>query len=233
MKYIIYTRQSKPSRKSKIIPLSHETQKQKCLDILPKDGEKIFIMDPSGADNDIMKRKMFRDTLDLVNRHDIIVVYSLDRLSRDFYQMGYIKTVLEMKGASLLSATEKDIDRTMLGFTAVMSDSQKQQIRMKTKDALQRLKSLGYRVGTIPYGYQLGEAQKIVANEKEQIVLVKMEASVAQGDCLRDIAQTLRKDGIYNRKGKPFSHVSIHKILRNAPSHREAYLESPALHQHR
>lgn len=231
MKYIIYTRQSKPSKKSKIVPLSHETQKQFCIDAIPNEAHKIFIVDPSRADNDIMKRKVFRESLDLILRGDVFVVYMLDRLCRDFYQMGYAKTLIEMKGATLMSVKEKDINRTMMGFTAVMADTQKQQIRERTKDALQLLKSLGYRVGRIPYGYCLGEAQKIIVNDKEQIILQKIEKLSQEGETMRGIARCLRKDGIYNREGNPFSHVSIHKILKNAQSHRQVYLKSHHTHQ--
>jgi DNA invertase Pin-like site-specific DNA recombinase len=233
MKYIIYTRQSKPSKRSKVIPLSHETQKQKCLSCVPEGANTLVITDPSGADNDIMKRKVFRDALDQVQRNDVFVVYALDRLCRDFYQMGYVKTTLEMKGATLLSVTEKDIDRTMMGFHAVLSDTQKQQIRSKTKDALQHLKALGYRVGRVPYGYDVNGDRKIVANPDEQVILVTMQKLYNEGETMRGIASRLHRQGICNRSGNPFSHVSIHKILKNAPSHQEVYSESRRTHQHR
>lgn len=228
MKYVIYVRVSTEEQKK---GLSLEMQKEICRAYVPAGCHFEIIEDSSSGGKVFDRRIHLKKAISMLDRGDVLLVYKLSRLTRDFYQIGHIMHLVQSVRASVISVTEKDIDRAMVGFKAVISDIERRNIQENTRNALQARKRAGYRVGRIPYGYQLAEAKKVVVNETEQVILVKMEYLSQEGECLRDIAQRLHRDGIYNREGKPFSHVSIHKILKNAQSHREAYSGTLQPHQ--
>jgi len=226
MKYVIYVRVSTDEQKD---GHSLETQQQICLAHVPEGVKREIILDSSSGGKNLERRTELKKALDMLEKGDVLLVYKMDRLVRDYIQYGHIMYLIQSKKATCIAVMEKDQDRTMKGFTAIISDLERQRIKDNTKNALQARKRAGYRVGRIPYGYSLGEAAKIIVNDSEQVIVKKMETLSSQGVCLRAISERLRKDGIYTRSGTSFSHVSIHKILKNAPAHREAYLKSPAL----
>ncbi len=228
MKYVIYVRVSTGEQRE---GHSLDAQKEICLAHVPAGCQFEVIMDSSSGGKNLEKRHELNKAMSLLEKGDVLLVYKMDRLVRDYIQYGHLMYTIQSKKATVIAVMEKDQDRTMKGFTAIISDLERQRIKDNTRNALQARKRAGYRVGHIPYGYSLGEAKKVIVNDQEQIILVKMERLLQLGVCLRDIEESLRKDGIYNRVGKPFSHVSIHKILKNSQSHREAYSKFHPLHQ--
>lgn len=230
MKYVIYVRVSTGEQRE---GHSLDAQKEICLAHVPAGSHFEVIMDSSSGGKNLEKRTELNKALTMLEKGDVLLVYKMDRLVRDYIQYGHLMYTIQAKKATVIAVMEKDQDRTMKGFTAIISDLERQRIKDNTRNALQARKRAGFRVGRIPYGYRLGEAKKVIANDQEQFVLITMEKLLREGVCLRKIEECLRKDGIYNREGKPFSHVSIHKILQNAQSHRLAYSGSHQLHQGR
>lgn len=99
-----------------------------------------------------------------------------------------------------------------------------------TKRALAKKKERGEVVGMVPYGYRR-EGKSLVEDESEQVAIRQVMKMRAAGLSLREIAaacsgasvptrnggrwqaETVRK--ILNRSGRPLSHVSIFRILKN------------------
>jgi DNA invertase Pin-like site-specific DNA recombinase len=220
MKYVIYIRVSTEEQTK---GHSFETQTEICKAFMPPESEYEIILDSSSGGKVLEKRTQLQKALDLLEKGDILLVYKMDRLVRDYIQYGHLMYMIQAKKAGVIAVMEKDQDRTMKGFTAIISDLERQRIKDNTRNALRARKRAGFRVGRIPYGYQVASDKKVVRNQTEYQVLQEMEKLAAQGKSQREIASVLNVDGKLNREQKPWSHVSIHKILKNAPAHREAY----------
>lgn len=218
MKYVIYTRVS-TAEQSK--GQSLETQKDLCMQIIPADSEVIAIEDASSGGKDFEKRVKLRAAVELLEKGDVLVVYKFDRLCRDFDQMGYINTLVNMKKARIVSVLEKDIDRAMRGFKSLVADMERVHIRERIKNALFYKKKLGRRVGRIPYGYAVKPDKKLEVDASEQTNLEIMVKMVDQGFSFRQIAEHLNQRNILNRQGDRWSHMSIYRILGNRKRHLE------------
>ena len=72
----------------------------------------------------------------------------------------------------------------------------------RTSSALQHKKSKGERVGTIPYGYDLGKDKMLVINEKEKEA-IRMMMNLRSGHQMsyNKIAHWLDEQGIPTKKG--------------------------------
>lgn len=230
MKYIIYLRVSTKEQCESL-----ETQEAICRKSIPENAEVIVFRDTKSGGRSFEKRVELQEGLDLLKKGDCFIVYKLDRLTRDFNQLGYISTVISMKKANLISATEKDLSRAMQGFTAVMSDIERQKIRERTRDALQQRKSTGRRAGHVPYGFMAVEDEKLMTqklkpvnwiheNFEERSTLEQMLRLTDQGLSLSEVATALNEQGKVNRAGglhhvgAPWSRYAIHRLLKRAKS---------------
>ena len=73
----------------------------------------------------------------------------------------------------------------------------------------------GERVGNIPYGFQLAEDGKHLAEEpREQALLTHIRALSAQRLSLRVIAAQLKNAGHSTRRGTPWRLESIARVLK-------------------
>ncbi len=228
MKYIIYVRVSTEEQRA---GHSLQTQQDICLAHVPAGAEVQIILDSSSGGKDLERRVQLKKAINALDKGDILLVYKMDRLVRDYIQYGHLMYTIQAKKATVLAVMEKTQDRTMQGFTAIISDLERQRIKDNTRNALQARKRAGFRIGHIPYGYQLGENKKLVFQNSEQIILSRMKYLTSQGLSLRDLERNLDRDGITNRNGKPFSHVSIHKILQKCEGHLRAYSPDRGIHQ--
>jgi site-specific DNA recombinase len=249
MKYVVYLRVSTEYQ-------DVESQRKMCRDYLAsKPHSEVLEFEEIDISGDVAidKRLGLGRALTALNRGDKLLVSSRDRLGRDPILNMMIEMEISKRGANLecvnlnLDGFNKgtaDLMKTILdGFAKF----EKFMIGFRTKNKLAQIKDSGFRTGRVPYGYQLGEAvcrtvitpkgeqlkvsHKLIKNEKEFEILGKMEEWARHYVPRREIAERLRRENISNREGKPFSHVSIHKILTNAPAHREAYLKSHQPHR--
>jgi DNA invertase Pin-like site-specific DNA recombinase len=244
MKYVIYLRVSTEYQ-------DVEAQRKMCKDYLaqkpPSQVLEFQEIDVSG-DIAIDKRLGLGRALTSLSRGDKLLVSSRDRLGRDPILNMMIEMEISKRGATLecvnlnLDGFNKGTAELMKTILDGFAKFEKFMIGFRTKNKLAQIKDSGFRTGRVPYGYQLGQAfsrtvitpkgeqekvsYKLVKNEAEYAILCKMEEWALRLVPRREIAERLRRENIKNREGKPFSHVSIHKILTNAPSHRQAYLKT-------
>jgi site-specific DNA recombinase len=147
-----------------------------------------------------------------------LVVYSLSRLARSTKDTIAIGEQLDKAGADLVSLSEK-IDTTsaagkmVFRMLAVMAEFERDQVSERTTMALRHKQSKGERVGTVPYGFDLGaDGKKLVANPHEQAVIAEIQMLRAKGYTYRDIAAELEQRGIPTKKGNQWQAATIRNL---------------------
>ena len=103
------------------------------------------------------ERPGWRRVLELLNGADGVVVYALDRVARSLWDLAAVVKELEARGKILLSVREEWLQSldpkirslviSILGWAAEM---EREFIRLRTREALERLRSMGKRVGRPP-----------------------------------------------------------------------------------
>ena len=154
---------------------------------------------------------------------DMVLVYKLDRFSRNKYEMAIHRKTLKDNGIRLVSVKENIPDspegiilESMLeGMAEYYSVELAQKVMRGQKET--RIKG-NYCGGGIPYGYRVekidGE-KKYVIREEEAAVVVRIFEEYAAGKICREIINGLTADGIYGRDGKPFGRNAIYNMLVN------------------
>lgn len=149
-----------------------------------------------------------------------LVVYSLSRLSRSTALTIELGAKLEKSGADLVSLCER-IDTTsaagkmVFRMLAVMAEFERDQVSERTAAAMAHKKAKGERVGTIPYGWDLGnDGVNLIKVPNEQATLRRIERMRDGGMSLSSIARALRNEGIETKKGGQWHPQTIKNLLR-------------------
>jgi len=152
-----------------------------------------------------------------------LVVYSLSRLARSTRDCLDIADRLDRAGADLVSLSEK-IDTTsaagrmVFRMLAVLAEFERDQLSERTAAALAHKRSLGERVGAVPFGFDLADdGIALVPNACEQRIIADIEALRGKGYSLRSIADELTRRGIGTKKGnRVWTHTAVKRILDRA-----------------
>ena len=149
---------------------------------------------------------------------DYVLVYKLDRFSRNKYETAIHKNTLKNNGVKVLSAMENIPDtpegiilESMLeGMNQYYSAELSQKVKRGMRET--RLKGL-YQGGGLPYGYKVVD-RKIIIDETKAETVRFMFRQYANGRYVRDIIDDLTSKGILY-KGKPFATNTVYGILKN------------------
>ena len=149
---------------------------------------------------------------------DYVIVYKLDRFSRNKYEMAIHKKTLRDNGIKLLSAMENIPDtpegiilESMLeGYAEYYSA----ELSQKVKRGMRESRSKGYFTGgTLLFGYKVVN-KKVVIDEDKAAVIRKIFTDYAAGVFVKDIIAELTEKGILHH-GKPFARNTIYNMLKN------------------
>lgn len=185
------------------------------------DYELVAIVEDAGASAKTLVRDGLTEVLARLEDGEAtaLIVTNLDRLTRSVKDLGEL---LESRFTrfSLVSVGEQIDTSTAAGrlvLNVLMSVAQweREATSERTKTALQHKKSQGQRVGSIPYGYSLGEdGQTLKANQAEAEVVQAVKDLNAAGLSLRSIADRLEKQGYRARSGGNFHPQTVSNILK-------------------
>jgi DNA invertase Pin-like site-specific DNA recombinase len=150
---------------------------------------------------------------------DIVLVYKLDRFSRNKYEMAMHKKTLRDNGIKLISAKENIpdspegiiLESLLEGMAEYYSVELAQKVRRGQRES--RLKG-NYAGGGIPYGYKV-EDKKFVVVEHEANIVVRIFELYSAGVFVKDIIKGLTDDGLTYRNGKTFTKNMIYGFLKN------------------
>lgn len=163
------------------------------------------------------KRTGLQKMLKTIRRGDNVIVYKLDRLSRDVIEMVTTYRLIKSAGCNLYSSMESGCDNEfMMGLLGVFAQKERKDISDRIKSKLKTKKERGERVSRYPpYGYQF-EDNIVIEDPHEQSVIKTARTLRDQGLSYRAIAKTLTQQGYRSRSGNPFFEMSISRMMDKA-----------------
>lgn len=152
---------------------------------------------------------------------DGLIVWQMDRLSRVSKHLIFLTgEVLASKGLIVVSGLGECDTRTPQGrfvtnVFALLAQMDREVFLDKMKDAKAALKRQGVSGGgRPPYGFNTAYGKNaLVVNFIEEQVILTVMTYFYTGLSLKEIANKLENEGIYNRSGKPFAKTQIHRML--------------------
>ena len=152
---------------------------------------------------------------------DVVLVWKLDRFSRDRYDSAHYKHILKKHGVRVISIKENISDgpegiilESMLeGYAEYYSAELSQKIRRGQHDNAMKCMNNG---GNIPLGYCVDKATGMLTPDPETTLLAQeIFIRYANGELIRSIQQDLENRGLRSRRGTPYSIGSISNLLKN------------------
>jgi DNA invertase Pin-like site-specific DNA recombinase len=155
----------------------------------------------------------------------LVIVAKLDRLFRSVADAANVIADFDKKGIQLVAIQEgfdmsSPYGRAMAQMASVFAELERAMIRERTRSAMNVKRSRGERIsGHAPYGSDFGANGRLVANGREQQVIVRMRELRAEGMSFRGIAGRLDREGILPKRGMRWDHTTVKSILkRNSPN---------------
>ncbi|MBQ3572105.1 MAG: recombinase family protein [Clostridia bacterium] len=167
-------------------------------------------------DNRASFQKMLKDCSK--QAWDIVLVYKLDRFSRNKYEMAMHRKTLRDNGIKLVSAKENIPDSPegiiLESLLEGMAEYYSAELSQKVLRGMRETRIKGnFTGGTLIYGYKV-ENKKILVDENKAPVVKRIFEEYASGKFVKDIIGDLTKDGFLHR-GKPFAKSTLSSMLRN------------------
>jgi site-specific DNA recombinase len=155
------------------------------------------------------------------NAVDVVLIMKLDRFTRSVKDLAEMVELFNRRNVSLVSLTESIDTRTAAGelsmnITTSVSQWERRAIGERTKTALDYKRSIGERMGNIPYGYQ-AHGKLLAVDLDEQAVISRIKALSNAGASQRAIATQLNADGLRTRRGTEWKFQYIAGILNAEP----------------
>lgn len=153
---------------------------------------------------------------------DYVLVYKLDRFSRNKYEMAMHKKTLRDNGVKLLSAMENIPDTPegiiLESLLEGMAEYYSAELSQKVLRGMRETRLKGnYTGGRILYGYKV-VIKKVAIDEHEAEVVRYIYAQYAAGVFVKDIITSLTEKGILYH-GVPFKKNTVHNMLSNERYH--------------
>ncbi len=149
---------------------------------------------------------------------DIVLVYKLDRFSRNKYEMAMHRKTLRDNGIKLVSAMENIPDSPegiiLESLLEGMAEYYSAELSQKVRRGMNESRHKGnFTGGYVLYGYKI-ENKKVLIDEDKAEVVRYIYNQYAAGVYVKDIIASLTARGILNR-GKPFAKNTVYNILSN------------------
>lgn len=216
---VVYARYSSDSQSEQSI----EGQLRVCREYAEKND--IIIIDTyidramTGTnDSRVSFQKMLKDSDN--HQFSIVLVYKLDRFSRNKYESVIYKKTLKDNGVSIITCMENipntpegTLMETLLeGFNQYFSEELTQKVNRGLRESWLKGNATG---GRKIFGYDIID-KKYVINEHEKDIIIKIFRMYANGYRARVIAETLNEEGYHRIDGKSFTEKYILWILHNS-----------------
>ena len=151
---------------------------------------------------------------------DVVIVWKLDRFSRNRYDSAKYKMMLKKNGVRVVSATEVIAEGTagilleslLEGMAEYYSADLAEKVsRGMTENALK----CRFNGGTVPFGYMIDEDQNYQINPAQAPLVLEMFRRYAGGESITEIVEDLNARGIRTSKGNRFNKNSLARIFSN------------------
>jgi DNA invertase Pin-like site-specific DNA recombinase len=220
-KAVIYARYSAGGNQTN---KSIEGQLKVCRDFATREGFHIVheYIDEKISGKEAEKRQAFQRMIDdsVRTRWEYVIVYQLDRFSRNKYDNAIYKEKLSRNGVKVISAMENlntddasgILMETMLeGMAAYYSKELAQKIRRGLAVNASKFQYIGHHPG---FGFKVVNKQ-IVADETNAVYVAHIYEKYINGETMQEIINYMNSLGLKTSRGMPFSRTSLATILRN------------------
>ena len=220
MKAVIYARYSTESQREESI----EGQIRECTEYAARNGITLLrtyidrALSARTADRPEFQRMIADSEGGLF---DAVLVWKLDRFSRDRYDSAHYKHILKKNGVRVISAKENISDgpegiilESMLeGYAEYYSAELSQKIQRGQYDNAMKCKNNG---GNIPYGYYVDKNTGVLAVDPVKAPVVReIYTWFDAGERITDIRKSLNDRGLRTGRGVPFTIGGVSLILKN------------------
>ena len=224
-KVILYCRVSTKEQVDEGNSLS--TQEKMCREYADKNGyeiAKVFIEQGESAKtaDRTELRKLLAYCADKKNLVSAVVIYKIDRLSRNTYDYGSLKMILKKCNVEIKSVSENlensptgNLMETMLsGFAQFDNDVRAERCSGGMRDAMRE----GRYVWMAPVGYSnvsvAGKAT-IAPNEMAPLIREAFDAIAKGIYAIDDVRKMITEKGLVSRVNKPIAKSYFYQLLKN------------------
>lgn len=120
--------------------------------------------------------------------------------------------ILNLGGQSIDTSTPTG--KFFITVMAGAAELERNMINERCNEGRRARKLEGKRIGEIPFGYTLGDNNRLVKDEREQRIIGICCDLKRQGRSLRQIAAELNTLGIPTKKNRTWDHVRVHQLLK-------------------
>ncbi len=148
-----------------------------------------------------------------------VVVYKLDRFTRNRCDSAVYKHKLKQHGVRVISATENISDNPEGVILEAVLEASAEYYSLELSQKIKR----GYREsalkgqyigGSVPIGYKVENKRLVIDDEKAPIIKWAFE-QYAKGVSKKEIIEEINAKGIRSKDGKPFPSTAFQKALRS------------------
>ena len=170
------------------------------------------------TDNRPEFQRMIKDSAK--KNFDVVIVWKLDRFSRNRYDSARYKAMLRKNDVKVVSATEAIsegaegiiLESVLEGMAEYYSaDLAEKVTRGMTENALK----CRFNGGNIPFGYMIDDEQHYQIDPAKAPLVVEVFRRYAGGESIADIIEDLNARGIRTVKGNRFNKNSLHRMFQN------------------
>ena len=219
MKAVIYARYSSDNQREESI----EGQIRECTAFAEKNDLTIlkhYIDRAYSARTD--HRPAFQEMIKDSDKHlfDMVIVWKLDRFSRDRYDSARYKVLLKKNNVRVVSATEVIssgadgilLESVLEGFAEYYSaDLAEKVTRGMTENALKRK----FNGGSMPIGYVIDEEQHFQIDPLTAPFVLEAFKRYIEGATMKELIDFFKEKGIKNKNGGDINYNSIQRMLNN------------------
>ena len=152
---------------------------------------------------------------------EVVLVWKLDRFSRDRYDSAHYKHILKKNGVKVVSAKEHIsegpegiiLEAMLEGYAEFYSAELSEKIHRGQKENALKGKNNG---GGIPLGYLLDKKeQKLMVDSVTAPLVIEVFERYASGETVRSIVENFNAHGLRTRKGRAFNINGFGSLLKN------------------
>ena len=219
MKAVIYARYSSDSQREESI----EGQLRECTEYAERNGITVL---RSYIDRALSARTADRPEFQNMIKDseqklfDVVLIWKLDRFSRDRYDSAHYKRILKKNGVKVISVKENISDgpegiilESMLeGYAEYYSAELSEKIQRGQKENALKCKNNG---GNTPLGYVVGTDGVLAVDPLTAPLVTEIFTRYDSGESISEITASLNGRGLKTKKGKAFKIGGVSLILKN------------------
>lgn len=219
MNAVIYARYSSFGQREESI----EGQIKACYEYAKENGYTVireYIDRAASATND--HRAHFQEMIadSESGGFDTVIIYQMDRFSRNRYDSAIYKGRLRQNGVRVVSAKENisdDPSGVMLeGILETLAEYYSMDLALKIRRGqTTNAEKCLYNGGRVPLGYRIDETKHFAIDPDAAPIVKRVFEQYVNGASLADIVKELNEANVKTAMGTPFANNSLQKMLRN------------------